>query len=122
MLREVLQNRQSIPEPHGSVLGNPRDLRSVKEYTAAERLDIARELNEAAREHDKEVVEQLKQTEEHLRITGDRHARSGLLGATRRCYPPASGASRKWRHYPDSRRRRVGAGRCFFASLAAYDR
>jgi hypothetical protein len=52
------------------VLGNPQDRQSLKEYTPAERNKIAQELNEAARRHDKEVVEQLKQAEERLRISG----------------------------------------------------
>jgi len=68
MLREVLQNRGPIPEPHGAVVGNASDPGALRAYTPAEKDTVVNELTEAAKRHDRTVIEQLMQAEKQLRL------------------------------------------------------
>ncbi len=65
-IRETIQNRQPLPNPHGNVTGNPTDDRALRAYDVAESNDVGQRIRTDADEHSREVTSQIIQAQRSL--------------------------------------------------------
>jgi len=67
LIREMLHNRQPLPAPHGSVKDRtPETAAALKEYSEEEREQVLESLNQELESHDKQVMDQIRETEKLL--------------------------------------------------------
>jgi len=67
LIREVIDNRQPLPAPHGSVKGRtPETTGALEEYSEKEREQVLETLNKELESHDKQVTDQIRETEKLL--------------------------------------------------------
>lgn len=67
ILREFVQNRQTLPPPHGAVKsGKPQKTEELSVYTPEKRNKILRAIKEGIAQHDQDFVKQLKEVEKEL--------------------------------------------------------
>ncbi len=66
VLRDVVQNRQALPNPHGSVTGEPADQHLLRPYSELEREETGRRLRSDADQHGRSVVNQIAEAQREL--------------------------------------------------------
>jgi hypothetical protein len=67
LLREIVQNRNPIPIPHGAVTtGRPQDQESLHEYSDEERSKEMQNLRDELIKHDKKIINELREVEEKI--------------------------------------------------------
>lgn len=70
LLREVIQNRQSLPPPYGAVTnGKPQEQEGLSKYSEEKKDQISKEFYEKIKQHDQQVFSQLKEIEGKLSVS-----------------------------------------------------
>jgi hypothetical protein len=82
-IREFVQNRQPLPDPHGKVEGDPANQKSLSPYTDTERGDVGKELRADAEGHSKKVITEIEKAQHALMppVSGET-GESGPVGRT----------------------------------------
>jgi len=67
LITEIIHNRQALPAPHGSVKGRtPETTGALEEYSEKEREQVLERFNQELESHDKQVMDQIRETEKLL--------------------------------------------------------
>ena len=67
LITEIIHNRQPLPAPHGSVKDRtPESAAALEEYSAKEREQVLERFNQELESHDKQVMDQIRETEQLL--------------------------------------------------------
>ena len=79
VMREVIDNRQALPAPHGSVKGRtPEKTGALEAYSGKEREQVLEKLNKELESHDKQVMDQIRAVERLLPKSKDDESSIGV--------------------------------------------
>jgi|SRR2546426_6454125 len=82
-IREIVQNRQPLPDPHGKVEGDPANEQALSPYTDAERGDVGKALRVDAEGHSRKVIRDVEEAQRALMApAGSEQGQSEPIGPT----------------------------------------